>query len=252
MRQRRGVALVQHGGGVDARHPAQVGDRVDDHVEVVAPVVLRGDQDLGAAGPVGEHPRILCVPVDDVLAAVDHGQVGRPDDIVGDGVVGRQVQRIPGPKTRLPQGVDEPVGGERFAPRRADRHPVAQRQGLRPEAVHAGRVAGSVDREHLTAPCPHRAAGRRAHLAPVGAGTRWPGRTHGIACGGEGFGDGVGTRPGRGHRQAGHPAGELDVAVEVEPGDRRRHEDVGGLRQRGLTLRGRAEVAACAARRSTC
>jgi hypothetical protein len=235
--QQRGVALVQHGTGVDARHPAQVGYRVDDHVEVVPPVALRGDQDLGAARPVDEHLRILCVLVDDVLAAVDRGQVGRLDDIVGDGVVGRQVQRVAGPKTRTPQGVDESVRGEGLAPRRTDRHPVAQRQSLRPEAVHAGSVAGRVDREHLAASCPHRAAGRR-ELAPVGTRTRRPGRTHGVTSGGEGFGNGVGTRPGCGDWQAGHPAGELDVTVEVEAGDRRRYEDVGGPRQGGLTLLG--------------
>ena len=170
MRQRRGVALVQHGGGVDARHPAQVGYRVDDHVEVLAPVAVRGDQDFGAAGPVGEHPRILCVSVDDVLAAVHHGKVGRLDHVVGDGVIGRQVQRVSVPKTRLPQGVNEPVCGKGFTPRRPDRHPVTQRECLRPEAVHAGSVAGSVDGEHLAAPRPHRAT-RGAHLVPVGAGT---------------------------------------------------------------------------------
>jgi hypothetical protein len=228
---------VQHDRGVDACHAAQVGYRVDNHVEVLAPVALRGDQDFGAAGPVGEDPRIPCVPVDDVLAAVHHCQVRRLDDVVGDSVVGRQVKRVPGAKARLLQGVDEPVGGEGFPARRTDRHPVAQRKGLRPEAVHAWCVAGSVDREQLPAPRPHRTT-RRPHVVPVRTRTEWPGRTNGIGCGGEGFGDGVGTRTGRGDWQAGYPAGELDIGVEVESGDRRRSEDVGGLSQCGVPLLG--------------
>ena len=157
----------------------------------------------------------------------------------------------PAAKTRLPQGVDEPVGGERLAPRRTDRHPVAQRQGLRPEAVHAGSVAGRVDREHLAASCPHRATGG-AELAPVGTRTRRPGRTHGVACGGEGFGDGVGTRAGRGHRQAGHPAGERRRNCR----SRVRRSSTTRRRRRPWSARPhvprRAGVAACAARRSTC
>jgi len=102
-------------------------------------------------------------------------------------------------------------------------------------AVHAGGVTGGVDREHLPASGPDRAA-MGAHLTPVGTRTRRLCRVHGIACGGERFGDGVRTVARCSHRQTGDAAGEFDVAVEVQSGDRRRDEDVGGLRQCRCTL----------------
>jgi len=69
--QRRGVTLVEHGRGVDARHPAEVGDRIDDHVEVLAPIALGRDRDLRSPGPVHQNGRVRGVPVRDGLTAVD-------------------------------------------------------------------------------------------------------------------------------------------------------------------------------------
>ena len=63
-------------------------------VEVVAPVLVGGDQDLRPARSVDEHRRVAGVFVDDVLAAVDHGEVGRPDDLVGPAMVGGQIDGV--------------------------------------------------------------------------------------------------------------------------------------------------------------
>jgi hypothetical protein len=115
-RQRGGIAFVEHGGGVDTRHPAQVGDRVDDHVEIFAPVVVRGDQDLAAPGSIGQHRRIVGVPVHHILSAVDHGQVGGAEQLVGSRVVGGEVHRVLRPKSGLSQRLYEAVRGERLAP----------------------------------------------------------------------------------------------------------------------------------------
>ena len=100
-----GLPSYEHCGGVHAGHAAEARDRVDDDVEVVAPVLLGGDENLGLARPVREHVGVAGVFVDDVLSAVHHGQVGGADDFVGADVVGGQVGDVVAPEAGLAQGV---------------------------------------------------------------------------------------------------------------------------------------------------
>ena len=92
--QRRRIALDEHGGGVDAGHPAQPGDRIDDHIEVIAPVLLGGEQNLGAPRTVDEHTAVAAVLGHDIAAAVHQSQVGRRDDLVRPGMVGGQIGHV--------------------------------------------------------------------------------------------------------------------------------------------------------------
>ena len=125
-------------------------------------------------------------------------------------MVGRQVQDVLGAKT-LPRrnAMDEPVRGERFTPGRAHRDPVAQREGLRPEAVHAGRVAGCVHGEHLAAAHPHTACGlsRQSRRGTRSAGPvaprrgRWPAIRATTACARHGQRASAGPTPGRSARR---------------------------------------------------
>ncbi len=236
--QRGGIAFVEHGGGVDARHPALATDRVDDHVEVVPPVVLGGDQDLGAARSIRQHRCVVGVLVHDVLAAVDHGKVGGAHDLVGAGIVGRQVHRVFGTKSRVPQRKNEPVPGERLASGRADGDTVSQRQRLRPRTVDAGCVAGGVHGEHVAATRPHRAAGADVLVAPVERRPARLCRPHRVDRGRRRGCHASTCQAGHGDRQPRDPAGELDVGVEVQAGQLRIDEDVGGLGKGGGALRG--------------
>src|SRR6185312_5467681 len=105
----------EHGGGVYAGRPALVADRVDDHVQVAAPVAVSGDQNLRAAGPVGQHRGVGGVFVNNVLPAVDHAQVGLAQDLIGGGVVGGQQHDLVVAESAGAQGADQPVGGQWFA-----------------------------------------------------------------------------------------------------------------------------------------
>ena len=235
--QRGGIPLVEHGGGVDACHSALATDRVDDHVEVVPPVLFGGDQDLGAARSIRKHCCVVGVLVHDVLAAVDHGKVGGAHDLVGAAIVGWQVHRVFGAKSRLPQRKNQPVPGERLASGRADCDAVSQRERLRPRTVDAGCVARGVHGEHVAATRPHRTAGADVLVAPVERRSARLCRPHRIDCGRRRGCHASTCQAGHGDRQPRDPAGELDIGVEVQPGKLRIDEDVGGLGQRGGALR---------------
>src|SRR6202022_2279891 len=239
MGQWRRITFIQNGSRVDACHSAEVADRIDDHVEVVPPIAVCGDQDLGAPRSVGENRWITGVLVHNILAAVDHRQIGGADQLFCSCVVGGQIHRIFGPKTGLAQRFDEPVRGERLAMRRADRYPIAQCQRLRPQAVNAQSISRSVHAQHLAPARPYRAAGSRARFAPVPGCADRPGGLDRVAGGDERFSHTAAAVTGRRHGQAGHQAGEFDVRVEVQSCDRRVHEDVSGLGQPCRTLVGR-------------
>ena len=88
-------------------------------------------------------------------------------------MVGGQVRDVFGTKPRHLQGQDQPLRRERFASRRTDGYPVAQRERLRPQPVDTGTVAGGVHGEHLAAPRPYRAAmrmrsSRQSNAEPAG------------------------------------------------------------------------------------
>ena len=155
------------------------------------------------------------------LTPVHHGEVGRPDDLVGAGMIGGQIDGVLGAKTRLPQGVHQPVRGQRLAAGRTHRDPVTQCERLRPQAVHAGTVSGRVHGEHLPAPRPYRATAAGAFLAPVERRAHRPGRADRVECTADGVGDAA--RPGAGNRdrQPRDPAGQADIGLR-SPGRRRR------------------------------
>ena len=154
-------------------------------------------------------------------------------------MVGGQIHRVLGAKSGLAQGVNQPVGGQRLAARRAHRDPVAQRERLRPQAVHPRAVAGGVHREHLAAPRPHRAAVAGALLAPVGDRAHRPGRPHRVERRGDGVGDAAGSGAGDRDRQPRNPAGQADIGLEIQPGDDPGREDIGRFDQCRFALRGR-------------
>ena len=101
--------------------------------------------------------------------------------------------------------------GQGLAPRRAHRDPVAQRERLGPQAVHARAVSGGVHGEHLAAPRPHRTAVAGALLAPVEGRADRPGRPHRIECRGNGVGHAAGSGAGDRDRQPRNPAGQFDI-----------------------------------------
>ena len=97
-------------------HPTEVGDRVDDLVEIVAPVPILGDEDFGPPGPVDEHRRLVGVFLHEVLAAVNHRKVRAAYELVGADVIRRQEHRLVVTKPAVAQCVDETVPGERLPP----------------------------------------------------------------------------------------------------------------------------------------
>ena len=102
--------------------------------------------------------------------------------------------------------------------------------------------------EHFAATRPHRPAVADAFVAPVNRRAPRLSRPHRIDCGPGRVGHAASRRASHGDRQPRGPAGQLDIAVEVQSGDHRGDEDVGGLTQRGVALcRGqRPHFALCA------
>jgi hypothetical protein len=88
-----------------------VADRVDDGVEVVTPVDVPGEQDLRPARALAQHVRVRRVFLNHLVAAVDHAEVRRVQDLVGHLVVRGQQHDLVVAEAGGTQRGDEPGAG---------------------------------------------------------------------------------------------------------------------------------------------